>query len=49
MDKEQREDWVVMMLDNESFEDLLERFDITPEEAFERLFQAGLIDEELMK
>jgi hypothetical protein len=43
---EELEQWLSMMLETESFEDILERFDLTPEEVFERLFQEGLIDEE---
>jgi hypothetical protein len=35
-------------LDIETLEELLERFDVSPYEAFEVLFDSGLIDEELI-
>lgn len=43
------EDWVSMYLEDYSLEDLLEMFDITPEQAFLKLFEAGLIDQDLME
>lgn len=46
MDKKQ-EEWLEMMLEDESFEDILERFNVTPHEAFEILIREGLIDEDL--
>lgn len=51
MNEDQVKDWVTMYLedDNSSFRDLLELFDLTPEEAFWRLFEAGLIDQDLME
>lgn len=48
MDKE-TEDWVTLMLEDETFEELLERFNISVHEAFETLISAGLVDEELLK
>lgn len=42
-------DFVDMMLEDESFEELLERFDVTPQEAFVNLFTNGLIDYRLLK
>jgi hypothetical protein len=40
------EEWLDLMLEDESFEDVLERFNITPHEAFEILIREGLIDEQ---
>lgn len=31
-------------LEDESFEDFLERFDVTPEDAFLSLYESGVID-----
>ena len=42
------DDWASMMLETETLEELLERFNITPEEAFKALFNIGMIDEDLM-
>ena len=33
-----------MTLEDESFADFLERFDLTPEEVFLHLYESGLID-----
>lgn len=33
-----------MALEDESFEDFLERFDLTPEEVFLHLYESGLVD-----
>ena len=41
--------FVSLMLEQETFEDLLERFDVTPEDAFHRLFEVGLIDTEVFE
>lgn len=51
VNEDQVKDWVTMYLedDNSSFRDLLELFDLTPEETFWRLFEAGLIDQDLME
>lgn len=35
---------VSMALEDESFSEFLERFDITPEDAFLHLYEEGLID-----
>lgn len=35
-----------MTLEDESLEDFLERFDLTPEEVFLHLYESGLIDPE---
>lgn len=46
---EELEEWLDIMLENESFEDILERFNLTPQEVFERLYYQGLIDEDLIR
>lgn len=46
--KQELERWLDVMLQEESFEDILERFNLTPHEAMEILFEAGFIDEELI-
>lgn len=38
-----------MTLEDESFTDFLERFDLTPEEVFTHLYEAGLIDPDLFE
>lgn len=47
------EEFVQLMLEDETFEELIERFDVTPFEAFMCIFNNGLIDpeslEELMR
>lgn len=48
MKKVEIEDFVEMMLEDESFEDLLARFDLDPGEVFVALFENGLIDEETL-
>lgn len=47
--KDEIETFVKGMLENESLEELFERFDLTPEQVFLNQFEAGLIDEEVMK
>lgn len=42
------EEFVDLFLEEGSLEDLLEVFDVTPQEAFEVLFNQGLIDEDLL-
>jgi hypothetical protein len=42
------ERWLNLMLEDEDFETLLERFDLTPEEVFVRMLEVGMIDEELL-
>lgn len=42
--KDQIANVVSLALQDESFEDFLERFDLTPEEVFLQLYEAGLID-----
>lgn len=44
MTDKQLYDFVELMLEEESFEELLERFDLTPAEVFEQLFSSGKID-----
>jgi len=43
------EEFLYMMLESEDFETFLERFDITPDQAFNVLINAGLVDEELLE
>lgn len=47
--KEDIEDFVDLMMENESFEDFIERFDVTLVEAFLCLYNNGLIDEEELR
>ena len=44
MTEKELEDFVEMMLETESFEDLLERFNVTPTEVFTHLYYEGLVD-----
>lgn len=44
MNEKEIEDFVDLMLEGETFEELLERFDITPYEAFQCLYDNGLIN-----
>ena len=43
------EDGVSNFLEENTFEELLEHFDITPEQAFITLFNSGDIDEDIME
>lgn len=47
--KGKTESFVELFLETGTFEELLELFDITPLEAFEVLFEEGLIDEDLLE
>lgn len=49
MEENEIEDFVNLMLEDFLFEELLEQFNITPYEAFLTLFEAGMIDESLLK
>ncbi len=42
------EEFVDLYLEDNDFEDLLEYFDIDVYEAFETLFESGLVDEDVM-
>ncbi len=42
------ENLVSKQLEDRTFDEVLEDFDLTPEEVFWKLFQLGYIDEELM-
>lgn len=46
--KKRNDEWLSRELETELFEDILERFDLTPQEVFQILFDQGLIDSELM-
>lgn len=43
------ENWIYLMLEDESLEDLLERFNIDPVTVFEVLLESGHIDEDLLE
>ena len=43
------EDIVTNALEDQSFEDFLEYFDLTPQEVFIQLFAGGLIDEDILE
>lgn len=42
------EDFVSLVLEELTFEDLLEKFDLTPQEVFTILYENGHIDEEIL-
>jgi hypothetical protein len=43
------EDVISLALEDMSFEDILQEFDITPVEVFVMLYNAGKIDEEILE
>lgn len=47
--KTPNEEFVDLYLEDNTFEDLLEYFDISTYDAFDVLFENGLIDEELLE
>ena len=49
MTKNELEDFVTDQLKESSFEQILEIFDLTPQEVFILLFDDGLIDEDIVK
>lgn len=49
MNKTQIVDIVSSELENKTFEELLEDFDLTPEEVFWFLYQSGLVDDEILE
>lgn len=49
IEKDWVEDFVDLYLENNTLEDLLEQFNITPLEAIQCMFDSGLLDEELLK
>jgi hypothetical protein len=49
MKKTDLEDYVASELENKSFEELLEAYDLSPYEVFWFLYRNGLIDEELLE
>lgn len=49
MDKFDREELYDLLLEDYSFEEVLEMVDVTPFQALEVLFHAGQIDEEILK
>lgn len=49
VNKIQLENIVSSELENRTFEELLEDFDLTPEEVFCFLYQSGLIDDEILE
>ena len=46
MNREQFEDFVEMLLETESLEDILERYDISPQDVLMDLFDCGKITED---
>ena len=48
MNKKQIEDMVTFFLEEIYFEDLLEKFDISPTDAVWALYNQGLIDDEIL-
>lgn len=49
MKKTKIEDVISLALDEVSFEEILEQFDVTPIQAFLVLYNSGLIDEEILE
>jgi len=49
MKKNKIEDFVSLALEEISFEDLLSKFDLTPEEVFSILYENGFIDEDILE
>jgi len=49
MKKNELEDIIANLLENNTFEEVLEKFDLTPEEVFVMLYNQGMIDEEILK
>lgn len=47
--KDQISNLLKMTLEDESFEEFLERFDLTPDEVFVHLFESGLIDSDVFE
>lgn len=47
--KKKIEDVVSKQMEDRNFEDILEDFDLTPEEVFWKMFQLGYIDQELLE
>lgn len=42
-------DFVTYALENSSFDEILEKFDLTPQEVFVILYEAGLIEESTLE
>lgn len=49
MDEDDVIDFVDLMLEDESFEDFLERFNLTASEVFVHLVEEGMIDTKILK
>lgn len=49
MDEDEVIDFMDLMLEDESFEDFLERFNLTPHEVFIFLVEQGMVDTQLLK
>jgi hypothetical protein len=49
MKKNKIEDFITLALESEYFEDLLEKFDLTPQEVFTILYDNGHIDEDVLE
>jgi hypothetical protein len=49
MDEDDIIDFIDLMLEDESFEEFLERFNLTPSEVFLRLIDEGMIDTRILK
>lgn len=41
-------DFITLALEEDTFEDILEKFDLTPQEVFVILYEGGFIDEEVL-
>jgi len=48
MKSDKLEDYITYALENSSFEDVLERYDLDPQTVFKMLYEAGYIDEEVL-
>ena len=43
------EDFIALALEEKSFEEVLEKFDLSPAEVFVTLYNLGLIDDEILE
>lgn len=49
MNRKKIEDFVSIQLKEKTFEEILEDFDLSPEEVFWNLYSNGLIDDEILE
>ncbi len=49
MKQDKIEDYITLALEEASFEDILERYDLSPQDVFTMLYEAGMIEEETLE